>query len=89
LIELGVANGRTESQFPLVPKAVLVCSYDVIGTIAIAASLLRIRRAAFCERESRTINENAPCSGLCDPDEMIPRLIVAYYLGCALFKQLN
>jgi hypothetical protein len=47
LIELSVANGRTESQFPLVPKAVLVCWYDVVGTIAIAASLLRIRRAAF------------------------------------------
>jgi hypothetical protein len=47
LIELSVANGRTESQFPLVPKAVLVCWYDVVGTIAIAASPLRIRRAAF------------------------------------------
>jgi hypothetical protein len=77
LIELSVANGRTESQFPFVPQAVLMCSYDVVGTVAIAASLLRIRRAAFCARESRPINENALCSGLCDPDEMIPCLIVA------------
>jgi hypothetical protein len=43
LIELGVANGCTESQFPLVLKAVLVCWYDVIGTIAMAASLLLVQ----------------------------------------------
>jgi hypothetical protein len=29
---LRVANGCTERQFPLVPQAVLLCSYDVIGT---------------------------------------------------------
>ena len=29
---LRVANGCTERQFPLVRRAVLVCSYDVIGT---------------------------------------------------------
>jgi hypothetical protein len=40
----------------------------------------------FCERESRPINENAPCSGLCDPDEMPDR---GHYLDCTLFKQLN
>jgi hypothetical protein len=29
---LRVVDGCTERQFPLVPWAVLVCSYDVIGT---------------------------------------------------------
>jgi hypothetical protein len=29
---LRVVNGCAERQFPLVPRAVLVCSYDVIGT---------------------------------------------------------
>ncbi|MCK1515197.1 hypothetical protein IVB22_22135 [Bradyrhizobium sp. 190] len=59
MIEL--TNGRTESQFPLVPKAVLVCSYDVIGTVAITAPLLRIRPTAICERIFRAIPErNAP-----------------------------
>jgi hypothetical protein len=29
---LRVANGCTVRQFPLVPWAVLMCSYDVIGT---------------------------------------------------------
>jgi hypothetical protein len=41
---LRVVNGCTEGQFPRVLRAVLVCSYDVIGTVAITAAPLRIRR---------------------------------------------
>ena len=47
--------------------------------VMITASLSRIRRAAFCEHEFFRANPREKCagSGLFDPDEMIPCLIVA------------
>jgi hypothetical protein len=75
---LRTVNGCTESQFPLVPKAVLVCSYDDIGTVVIIASLFthspcRVLRGRFF----RAIpEEECARSALFDPVEMISCLIV-------------
>jgi hypothetical protein len=47
-------------------------------SVMIAASLLRIRLAAFCEPNLPSDpGKKCACSGLFDPDETMPCLIVA------------
>jgi hypothetical protein len=76
---LPVTDGCTESQFPLVPKAVLVCWYDVIGTSSYdyRASVTHPPRCVSRANLPSDPGEKCACSDLFDPDEMIPSVIVA------------
>jgi hypothetical protein len=74
---LRVADGCTERQFPLVPCAVLVCSYDVIGTRCYdcRVSVTHSPRSVLWANLPSDPREKCACSGLFDPDELIPYLM--------------